>query len=169
MIERAPGQPGPQSLTLIVRPRPARPPIPHFYWPTPHFYWPNPSLLLAKPLTSIGQTPHFYQPDPSLLSARPGRAMPDHVGPCRTVSGRVGTVPDRAVPIRAVSPCRPDTGTSLMECRKALECGCLGQLPRYRPSFIDRAGPCRAVSAPCRTVPCQSGPCRRVGLTLAHP
>ena len=33
----------------------------------------------------------------------------------------------------------------------------------------DRVGSCRAVSAPCRTVPCQAGPCHRVGLTLAHP
>ena len=33
----------------------------------------------------------------------------------------------------------------------------------------DRVGPCRAVSAPCRTVPCQARPCLRVGLTLAHP
>ena len=98
-----------EPLTFIDGARPARPPTPHFYWPTPHFYWPtphfywpDPSLLLARPLTSIGQTPHFYQPS--------------QAAPCRTVSDRVG-----------------------------------------------------AVSAPCRTVPCQAGPCRRVGLTLAHP
>ena len=33
----------------------------------------------------------------------------------------------------------------------------------------NRVGPCRAVSAPCRTVPRQAWLCRRVGLTLAHP
>ena len=50
----------------------------------------------------------------------------------------------------------------------------IGQTPHfYQPSqaascrtVSDRVG---AVSAPCRTVPCQAGPCRRVGLTLAHP
>ena len=36
--------------------------------------------------------------------------MPDRVGPCRAV---VGTVPDRAVPSKAVSPCPPGIGTSL--------------------------------------------------------
>ena len=88
---------------------PARPtPIPYFYR---QGLAPNPSLLLARPLTSIGQTSHFYQPDPSLLLAKSGRAMPDRVGPCRAVSG---TVPDRAVPILAVSPCRPDTGTPFL-------------------------------------------------------
>ena len=30
----------------------------------------------------------------------------------------------------------------------------------------DRVGPCRAL---CQTVPCQSSPCRRVGLTLERP
>ena len=63
------------------------------------YTWPDPSLLLARPLTSVGQTLHFYQPS----QAAPGQ----------TVSGCVGTVPDRAVPSWAVSPCRPDTGTSL--------------------------------------------------------
>ncbi len=37
--------------------------------------------------------------------------MPDRVGPCW---GHVGTVPDRAVPIQAVSACQPDTGTPLI-------------------------------------------------------
>ena len=36
-------------------------------------------------------------------------------------------------------------------------------------SMSGRVGPCRVVSEPCRTVPCQSGLCRRVGLTLEHP
>ena len=65
------GRPGPQPLTFIDRAQPQTPhfywptphfywPTPHFYWPAPHFYWPDPSLLLGRPLTSIGQTPHFY-------------------------------------------------------------------------------------------------------------
>ena len=45
------GQSGPQTipkpLTLSTGPRPARP-------SSPHFYWPDPSLLLLRPLTSIG-------------------------------------------------------------------------------------------------------------------
>ena len=52
---------------------------------TPHFYWPDSSFLLARPLTSISQT------------------RPRHGGPCRTVSGHVGTVPDRAVPVGRVA------------------------------------------------------------------
>ena len=110
-IDRAWASPAPNPSLLSTGPGPARP-------LTPHFYWPDPSLLLVRPRTSIGQTPHFYWPDPSLLSARPltstCQARPRHAEPCRTVSGRVGTVPDRAVPIRTVSPCRPDTGTSLL-------------------------------------------------------
>ena len=43
----------------------------------------------------------------------------------------------------------------------------ISQTPRfYLPG---QAAPCRTVSAPCPTVPCQYWPCRRVGLTLAHP
>ena len=44
--------------------------------------------------------------------------MPDRVGPCR---GHVGTVPDRAVPIQAVSPCWPDTGTPLLSLRSLVQ------------------------------------------------
>ena len=45
------------------------------------------------------------------------------------MSGRVGTVPDRAVPVWAVSPCRPDTGTPLL-----IEAGpvCAGWQPASR-------------------------------------
>ena len=113
MCRTVPGRPGLQTPHFYWPAQPPTPhfyregptptphfygPNPHFYWPTPHSYWPEPSLLLARPLTSICQ-------------ARPG-----HAGPCRTVSDRVGTVPDRAVPIRTMSPCRPDTGTSLIVC-----------------------------------------------------
>ena len=82
-----PAQPNPSLLS--TGPSPAEPLTPHFYWPTPHFYW----------------------PDPSLLSARPGRAMLDRVGPRQALWG---TVPDRAVPVWAVSPCLPDTSASLL-------------------------------------------------------
>ena len=97
-------EPG-HACHLSTGPRPARPPPPHFDWPTPHFYRPDPLLLLARPLASISQV-------------RPRLATP-----CRTVSGCVGTVPDCAVPSWAVSPCRLDTGTSLI-------CEGLGPCPR---------------------------------------
>ena len=118
---QGPGQPGPQALTFIDRAQagPA---------PNPSLLLANPSLLLARPLTSIGQAPHFYWPDPSLLLARPltllarpltsiSQARPRQAGPCR---GHVGTVPDRVVQILAVSPCQPDTGTSLISIRMGL-------------------------------------------------
>ena len=55
----------PEPSLLSTGPGPAQPPAP------PHVYWPITSLLLARPVTSIGQTPHLYWPDPSLLLARP--------------------------------------------------------------------------------------------------
>ena len=87
---------GPKPLTFIDRPGQPGLLIPHFHRQAPASPAPNPSLLSteprpARPPTSIGQTLRFYWPDPSLLSARPGRAVPDRVGPCRAVSGRVGT------------------------------------------------------------------------------
>ena len=132
--------PAPNPSLLSTWPWPARPPIPHFYRqaslasqpltfidrptrpPNPSLQLANSSLLLAKPsllLDSpsllldnlslplainhtphfIGQTPHFYQPSQS--------------APCRNVSDRVGPCRHRAMPGWAVSPCRPDTGTSL--------------------------------------------------------
>ena len=61
---------------------------------------PNPSLLFSRHVTSIGQTPHFYLPGPA--------------APCWAVLGRVGAGPGGAVPIWTMSPCQPDTGTSLL-------------------------------------------------------
>ena len=95
--------PAPQPLTFIDRAQSQ--PLTSIGQPlisisqTPHFYQPEPSLLLARPLTSICQTPHFY--------------WPSQAAPCRTVSGHVGTVPDRAMSVWAVSPCQPDAGTPL--------------------------------------------------------
>ena len=100
------GQPGPQLLTFIDRVRASSAPNPSLLVANPSLLLANPSLLLARPslllarpLTSMSQTPCFYQPSQAT--------------PCRTMSARVGTVPDHAVPILAVSPCRLDTGKSL--------------------------------------------------------
>ena len=125
LLSTGPGPAWPPKPSLLsTGPRPARPTNPSLLLASPSLLLANPSHLLARPLTSIGQTPHFYWPDPSLLLARPltsisqtltsiSQVRPRHAGPCRTVSGRVSTVPDRAMPILAVSACRPDTGTSL--------------------------------------------------------
>ena len=83
-IDRAWASPAPKPLTFIDR----------------ALGQPGP-----QPLTSIGQTPHFSWPDPSLLLAKSGRGLPNHIGH-RTMSGGARTVPDRAMPILAVSPCQ---------------------------------------------------------------
>ena len=93
-IDRAWASPAPNPSLFSAGPRLARPPTPHFYWPDPSLLLARPLTSIGQPLTSIGQTPHFYWPDPSLLLARPitsiSQVRPRHAGPCRTVSGRVG-------------------------------------------------------------------------------
>ena len=98
-IDKVLASPAPQPLTFIDRAWASRPPNPPLLSTGPRPARPqNPSLLSTGPGPARPPTPHVYWPDPSLLLARPltstvlarlGRAMP----------GRVGTVPDRAVPI----------------------------------------------------------------------
>ncbi len=90
------GQPDPQSLTFIDQPSQPDPqrltfvempwasPSPNIGYCKPSFLLANPSLLSARHLTSISQI------------------RPHHAGPCRTVSGPVGTVPCQSGPCRRV-------------------------------------------------------------------